>query len=184
MSERSSARGGQHRRGRPSLYRPAICTTVVECGREGWSLSATAAKIGVHRETLLNWGAAHPEFFDALKIHGAARAEWWEGQLRKIAQDGGAPGQATACIFALKNGVPSEWRSQDRHIKVTLPPLESPADLPAVTQALLQSVASGELTPTEGEQIARLLEAHRRAVETADLERRLAALEAQQEGKR
>ena len=100
----------KRRPGRPSSYRPEYCDVVIEAGKEGWSLTATAAKIGVHRATLLDWGTAHPEFGDALKVHKAHRAHWWEERLRDVAKHGGAPGQVTACIFGLKNAVPEEWR--------------------------------------------------------------------------
>ena len=100
----------KRRPGRPSSYRPEYCDVVIEAGKEGWSLTATAAKIGVHRATLFDWGTAHPEFGDALKVHRAHRAHWWEERLRDVAKNGGAPGQATACIFGLKNAVPEEWR--------------------------------------------------------------------------
>ena len=51
-------------------------------------------------------------------------------------------------------------------------------DLPGVTSTVLGAVASGEMTPSEGEAVSRLVEVHRRAVETSDIEERLAALEA------
>jgi hypothetical protein len=106
--------------GRPSSYRPEYCDVIIEAGKEGWSLTATAAKLGAHRETLLNWGAAHPEFLDVLKAHKAHRAHWWEERLRDVAQNGGAPGQVTACIFGLKNAVPEEWRDvQHQHLEHT-----------------------------------------------------------------
>ena len=85
-------------------------TSSVDAGKEGWSLTATAAKIGVHRATLFDRATAHPEFGDALKVHKAHRAHWWEERLRDVAKRGGAPGQVTACIFGLKNAVPEEWR--------------------------------------------------------------------------
>ena len=68
----------KRRPGRPSSYRPEYCDVGIDAGKEGWSLTATAAKIGVHRATLLDWGTAHPEFGDALKVHRAHRAHWWE----------------------------------------------------------------------------------------------------------
>jgi hypothetical protein len=43
--------------------------------------------------------------------------------------------------------------------------------------AVAGAVGRGELTPEEGRAVAGLLEAQRRAVETAELERRVAALE-------
>jgi hypothetical protein len=54
-------------------------------------------------------------------------------------------------------------------------------DLPGVTSAVLEAVASGDMTPSEGEAVSRLVEVHRRAVEMADMEQRLAALEAKAE---
>jgi len=40
--------------------------------------------------------------------------------LRDVAQNGGAPGQVTACIFGLKNAVPEEWRDvQHQHLEHT-----------------------------------------------------------------
>jgi hypothetical protein len=41
-----------------------------------------------------------------------------------------------------------------------------------------QAVAAGDLTPEEAQSVAALLEIQRRAIETAALERRIAALEA------
>ena len=52
-----------------------------------------------------------------------------------------------------------------------------------MTAALLTAAAGGDLTPTEASGLAKLVETHRRAIETADIERRLSVLEAQQEGK-
>jgi hypothetical protein len=61
-------------------------------------------------------------------------------------------------------------------------------DLPAVTDAagvlealsrITQATAAGEITPDEGQALAGLLEVQRRAIETQELEARIAALEAQ-----
>jgi hypothetical protein len=43
--------------------------------------------------------------------------------------------------------------------------------------AVLEAVAAGELTPTEGAHLMGLVEAYRRALETTELEARVAALE-------
>ena len=43
--------------------------------------------------------------------------------------------------------------------------------------AILAGVASGDLTPGEGSAIAGLVEGYRKALETAELEVRIAALE-------
>lgn len=72
---------------------------------------------------------------------------------------------------------------RDAPILVTLPKIESAADLPAVTAAILDGVSKGQLTPSEAQALAGLVEAHRKAVELADIELRLAALEARESEK-
>ncbi len=62
-------------------------------------------------------------------------------------------------------------------LAVRLPRLAGPADLPVVIGAVVSSVADGVLTPGEGKALADLLEAARKAYETADLAERVAVLE-------
>ena len=59
-----------------------------------------------------------------------------------------------------------------------LPQIQTPADLPAAMNAVVEAVACGVLTPEEGASLATVLEAHRKTLEMAELERRIAALEA------
>jgi len=49
--------------GRPSLYRPSYCETVIEFP----SLAAFAAHIGVPYSTVRLWRDRHPEFMEAVK---------------------------------------------------------------------------------------------------------------------
>jgi hypothetical protein len=62
-------------------------------------------------------------------------------------------------------------------ITVALPEIRSAADLPAAAAALVNAVADGAITPSEGQGLATLLEAYRKHVEIADLEARIAKLE-------
>jgi hypothetical protein len=55
--------------------------------------------------------------------------------------------------------------------------MEGAADLPAVIGAVARAVTNGDLTPDEGQALASVLEAQRRAHETADLESRLRVIE-------
>ncbi|MBF0481037.1 MAG: hypothetical protein HQK81_08790 [Desulfovibrionaceae bacterium] len=66
---------------------------------------------------------------------------------------------------------------KDSPVKITLPKVETSADLSQASGAILEAVAKGELTPGEGHALAGLVEAHRRAVETTELEARITALE-------
>lgn len=65
-----------------------------------------------------------------------------------------------------------------------LPPVETTADLPKATAALLAAVARGVITPQEGNVIASIVAAHSKAVDVAEFDARITALEeARQEGR-
>jgi hypothetical protein len=66
---------------------------------------------------------------------------------------------------------------KDAPVKVELPLMQSAADIPQAMGAILASVAAGELSPSEGTAVAGLVELNRRALETSELEQRIAALE-------
>jgi hypothetical protein len=50
-------------------------------------------------------------------------------------------------------------------------------DLTKATAALLEAVATGELTPAEAGEVGKLVEVHRWTVETVELEERLRRVE-------
>ena len=65
-----------------------------------------------------------------------------------------------------------------RPVAVELPPLEGGAGgVAAALGAVAEAVAGGDLSPEEGQAVAAVLETQRRAIETAELEARIAALE-------
>ena len=64
-----------------------------------------------------------------------------------------------------------------RAVEVALPPMESAADLVPALAAVVAAMARGELTPEEARAMCVVLEIQRRAIETAELEARVAALE-------
>ena len=66
---------------------------------------------------------------------------------------------------------------KDRPVTFALPKIETTADLPKASAALLEAVASGELTPSEAAELGKLVEAHMKAIELTDVQTRLEALE-------
>ena len=68
-----------------------------------------------------------------------------------------------------------------RPVAFDLPPVQTAQDMVPAIAAVVAAVAEGELTPGEGQEIAAILETQRRAIETADLERRITALEQSQQ---
>ena len=83
-------------------------------------------------------------------------------------------GDTTALRLCLERLAPPR---KDRPVQIALPPLKAAEDASAAVAALLQAVAAGELTPSEGEAVAKLVEVHRRAVELVELEDRITRLE-------
>src|SRR4051812_17278078 len=64
-----------------------------------------------------------------------------------------------------------------RPVAVELPPLDGARGVAAALGAVAEAVAGGDLSPEEGQAVAAVLETQRRAIETAELEARIAALE-------
>jgi hypothetical protein len=109
---------------------------------------------------------------DALGAEGAADV------LKKVLE-GAKGGDMRAAEILLRRLWPER---KGRTIGMDLPVPESSADLVKATAAIVDAVASGDVTPEEGAAVAAIVETHRRAIETEDLERRLAALEEAQKG--
>lgn len=104
--------------------------------------------------------------------------ELMENQLEQITQTliaAAVDGDMTAIRLVMEKLIPP---CKER----TLPPLELPAvvdasSLPRLTAAILKTVATGELMPSEANAIASLVGSHGKALELVDLETRLTALE-------
>lgn len=84
-------------------------------------------------------------------------------------------GDMTALKLCLERIAPPV---KDSTVQITLPPLENANDVVAATEAVILAVASGEIGLSAGEVLLRLLEHHRRALDSSDIERRVLALEA------
>jgi hypothetical protein len=68
-----------------------------------------------------------------------------------------------------------------RPIALALPPICTAADVVSALGAVADAVAGGDITPDEGSAVANVLETKRRSIETADLERRIEALETEKQ---
>lgn len=64
-----------------------------------------------------------------------------------------------------------------RAVEFDLPPITVPADAVKAVAAIVDAVATGELTPEEAQAVASVIEIQRRTIETQDLAERIAALE-------
>jgi Family of unknown function (DUF5681) len=87
----------------------------------------------------------------------------------------GKSGDATALRLCMERLCPVR---RDRHVSFKLPKLESPADILVAVSAIAEGVASSQLTPSEAEALAKVVDSFRGAVEAVSYGDRIAALEA------
>jgi hypothetical protein len=90
-------------------------------------------------------------------------------------------GDMVAMRLCLERIMPAR---KSRNVSFALPAVESAADLVPAFSAVIAAMAAGELAPDEAVTVAGVLEMKRKAIETVDIERRLAAIEAAQPGKK
>jgi hypothetical protein len=83
-------------------------------------------------------------------------------------------GDLTAARMILDRLAPP---AKERPVSLALPDTTTAEGISAAQQAIVQAVASGELLPGEAATLAGILETRRKALETQELERRIAALE-------
>jgi hypothetical protein len=96
----------------------------------------------------------------------------------KTVMEAAAQGDMTAARLVLERVVPVR---KGRPVNLTLPPVKTAADVVEAIGATVQAMADGDLTPDEASVVAGVLEAKRKAIETADLEARIVRLEQQTE---
>jgi hypothetical protein len=91
-------------------------------------------------------------------------------------------GDATALRLCLDRIIPPR---KERTLQIALPALTSASDAAAAMAAITEGVACGEITTGEAADLSALVAGFAKAMETSDLERRIAALEekAAQNGK-
>lgn len=91
--------------GRPTDYRPEFGEQIIDKMRQGYSLTAAAASIGVHRQRVYEWEKRYASFADDIKLARALRLLKLEEDLLEAKS---APA-VTSRIFALKNADRDEW---------------------------------------------------------------------------
>jgi|SRR5262245_40334627 len=64
-----------------------------------------------------------------------------------------------------------------RPVALKLPSIKTAQDVVAAVGVVADAVGAGDITPNEGQAVASILEAKRKAIETVELEGRVAALE-------
>ena len=96
-------------------------------------------------------------------------------ELTRKAIDLALAGDTTALRLCIERLAPAP---KDAPIAFKAPAMKTAADAAEAMAAVVAAVAEGNLTPGEGERVAGLIDAWRKALETSELAARVAALEA------
>ena len=83
-------------------------------------------------------------------------------------------GDSVAMRLCMERLIPAR---RDGYVHLPLPAAKTVADVAASSARVLQGVARGQITPTEGESISRMLDDRRRSLETVEMVGRIEALE-------
>ena len=70
---------------------------------------------------------------------------------------------------------------KDRPLVIDVPSIEGAKGLEQASAAILHAVATGEITPNEGQSLSTILEGHRKVIEVAELDRRVSELEGKEQ---
>lgn len=100
-----------------------------------------------------------------------------DGQSKALTQQAvtlALEGDTTALRLCLERIVPPR---RDAPVQFNLPQMETARDAAKAAGAVLDAVALGDLTPTEGAHILGLVDTYRRTLEATEIEARVAALE-------
>jgi len=103
-----------------------------------------------------------------------------DGQAEALTQkaiDKALDGDMTAMRLCLDRVCPPR---KEHRLNLTLPDINGAGDVAGAIAAVVAAVGHGEITPGEGQAFTSVIETHRRAIETGDLELRIAALEKEQ----
>lgn len=101
-----------------------------------------------------------------------------EGQQEALTQaviDKALEGDVTALRLCLDRIAPAR---KDAPVSFTLPEIETAEDAAKAARAILKAIAQGDVTPLEAATVMAVVEQFRRTLETTEIERRIAALEA------
>ncbi len=85
-----------------------------------------------------------------------------------------AKGKPAAQKLVVERTVPI---TQDNYMDLTLPPLQTIADVHSASEEIILATAAGEVSAEHGRLLLSMLQDHRRMLEASDFDRRLAALE-------
>jgi len=103
-----SPNGDVKKVGRPSNYKPEYGDEIISLMERGFSLTASAAKVGFTKHTIYYWMEHYPQFSDAMQKAKGLRQFFLENKL--LETKNGA--EVNAAKWALACACPDDWRER------------------------------------------------------------------------
>ena len=103
-----------------------------------------------------------------------AMADSEAGEVLRVVVNAAKAGDLKAAEILLSRAWPAR---KGRGVRLNIPPVSTAADVVTAISAVVEAASQGEITPDEAATLANVLELKRKAIETADLEQRIIALE-------
>jgi transposase len=107
--------------GRPTKYKKEYCKMIEEDLAKGYSVTASAALLNVHKDTLYEWARKHPEFSASIK-RGIGKSQRHFEKLLAAKVSGQTikgfdqkKSDLTGIIFALKTRFFRDWGDIMKH---------------------------------------------------------------------
>lgn len=162
---------------RPPKFTPAQVIAALEASA-GIRIGA-ARMLHCSRSTITYYIERYKEIADALDEIMENRLDIAEGVIITRMGDKTNPAvQANCAQFYLKlKGGERGFCGAQRTLKLSMPAVESAADVPSAMAEVFDRVTAGDITLEQGRQLTELLELRRRALVEVDIEARLANVE-------
>jgi len=166
------------------------------------SVTTAVAVAGTNRTRVYELRKLNPEFATAWAEAEEIAADRLEDEVRRRALEGvpepfvsagklvrgddGKPITVRRYSDSLRLALLKTRRAprRERLVRFVLPALQSAADAPNAMAAIAAAVGTGEITPTEAAELARLVEAYIEAIRASEFDRRLRVIEAKGDAKR
>jgi len=88
--------------GAPTLYREEYCDSIIEFGKQGFTVSELCCEIGIHKDTFYEWVKQHSKFSDSFKKYKGFKEAWHQKLFRKMAIGDLKEGNLGAAIWLSK----------------------------------------------------------------------------------
>lgn len=164
----------KRKRGRPTKRTPEREQVVLNSVKVGCSIEQAAAIAEIGARTLERWMQADPEFasrVESARVHPVEKAAV---QLNRLVEKG----NLGAICFLLKTRGGEAWAERKvSRVRVKVPRVETVAELATAMKAVTDDMLAGKMTVEEAERVTEALDRQRRALESAEFQRKLDDLE-------